>query len=63
MWTSLFAHGFRCVDMGLDACDPAGRARAPGISQHPVSEAWIAIIFVDIPLGFDDELPDRSRRG
>ena len=49
LWTSLFAHGFRCVDMGLDACDPAGRALAPGISQHPVSQVWIAIIFVDIP--------------
>ena len=63
LWTSLFAHGFKCVVVGLDACDPAGRARAPGISQRPVSEVWIAIIFVDIPLGFDDELPDRSRRG
>ena len=49
LWTSLFAHGFRCVDMGLDACDPTGRALAPGISQHPVSQVWIAIIFVDIP--------------
>ena len=41
MWTSLFAHGFKCVAVGLDACDPAGRARAPGISQRLVSDVWI----------------------